>query len=156
MAYTEVTKDKDWLVRLNKNDLSNSITDTGWQSAGIVYTNGFTSNASDPFQYRIIKFGTSGIQHVYVSGIIASSASFKIEKAAAKAIVTFPKVVKDLLDNTVGHNKSLVGRESSSNWGTTIEFTVGSNGIFKVQSRATDTSANELVFVDLILVIGAP
>lgn len=151
-----VTKDSGWLHGLNQNDLDNATIDYGWTSTGMVFTNGFSSNDSSPLQYRIIKFGTSGVQIVQIAGIIVTTTNFKVEKSVAKAIVTLPKTVKDLLDGTVGKCKSISNRETNSNWGTMIEFTVGNNGIVNVQSRIQDTGINELIFTDLVLIIGKP
>ena len=138
---------------LNADALSNKITDTGWTSAGVVCINGFTSNPDDPLQYRIIKFGSSGLQIIQLSGIIAY---FKVEKSVAKEFAVLPNNVKALLDGTAGYCKSIIGREASSGGGTVVEFGLNSTtATLNVQSRPQDI-VNESIFMDLLLFIGQP
>lgn len=126
--------------------------DTGWSSAGVVYTNGFVMK-DNPLEYRIVKFGGTKLQLLFISGIIHNTASVKVVQGAAKAIVTFPAAVKNLLNGTTGNSGSTVGCEIVSNWGNPIELGVDANGNLNAQSRRTDLGANEMVMVNLILVI---
>lgn len=147
-----VTKDTGWLGRLNANDTS----DTGWLSDGVVYQNGFTQVASDPIQYRIVTFGTSGLKLLFIGGIIQNTDTVKLISSTAKTVATFPKAVSQLVDETVGHAKIMLGREISSNWGNALEISVNADGTFTGAMRGQDAGNNELVFVDTCLVIGAP
>lgn len=148
-----VTKDTGWLDRLNDVDNANATTDTGWLSAGVVYSNGFSSASGTPIQYRIVKFGSTKLQLVYVAGIVNNTDTAKIVQGASKAIVTFPAVVKNLINDSVGHSKSTLGNETLSNWGNPVELGVDATGKLNAQSRSTDLSKNELVFVNMCLVI---
>ena len=151
-----VAKDSGWLQELNQNDLENNITDTGWTSAGVVCINGFTSVPDDPLQYRIIKFGSSGLQIIQLSGIILTNENFKVEKSVAKEFAVLPNNVKALLDGTAGHCKSIIGREANSSWGTVVEFGFNqTNDTLIAQSLAQDV-VSELIFMDLLLFIGQP
>lgn len=148
-----VTKDPDWLTRLNKNDVDNSVTDTGWSLAGVVYVNGFSAGVGDPMEYRIVKFGTSKLVHVYITGVFGIDSKTGAIKAGTKNIMAkLPKTVYQYQDGTIGKIKGYLGREFLTNNGSAMELSLSNTGELSIISR-TDIAINNTFFVDTQFIV---
>lgn len=128
------------------------ITDTGWITDGIVYANGFVKDAADPFAYRIVKYGNSGLINVYLAGN-ANKGSAKLGLVNHKAVVaaTFPTIVADYIGGSNYHNKSVIGRYQQNFAGVTIRQDFGADGSLKVQSMGAD--ASDSFYIDSIYIM---
>lgn len=128
------------------------ITDTGWVTDGIVYSNGFVKDAVDPFAYRIIKYGTSGLINVYLAGS-ANKGSTKLGLVNHKPVVaaTFPRTVANYISGSNYHTKSVIGRYQLNYAGVTIRQDFLEDGSLKFQSMGAD--ASDSFFIDSIYIL---
>ena len=155
MPYTKVRQEKGWLDRLNQNDSDNNIIDSGWDTTGIVYTNGFENTPSNPLQYRIVKFGASGLTLLMISGyFVLTSKTGAIKAGTVVNIATMPKTVFELSNNSVGHVKSIIGREFLNNNAGVLEIGLSATGQLSINTRA-DEGINSTFFIDTIFVVNA-
>lgn len=130
------------------------ITDSGWQTDGIVYANGFVKDAADPFAYRIVKYGNSGLINVYLAGN-ATKGPNKLGLVNHQAVVaaTFPSAVTNYITGSNYHNKSVIGRYQLNYAGVTIRQDFGADGSLKVQSMGAN--ASDSFFIDSIYIVTA-
>jgi len=130
------------------------ITDTGWITDGIVYANGFVKDAVDPFAYRIVKFGESGLINVYLAGN-ANQGSGKVSLVNHQSVIaaTFPTVVANYINGSNYHAKSVIGRYVPNWAGVTIRQDFGEDGSLNVQSMGADASNS--FFIDSIYIVVA-
>lgn len=150
--YTILKGMADWTAKYNQFVGDNVITDTGWITDGIVYANGFIKDAYDPFAYRIVKFGNSGLINVYLAGN-ATKGSAKLGLVNHHQVVaaTFPSTVTNYISGSNYHAKAVIGRYQLNYPGVTIRQDFFEDGSLKVQSMGADD--DDSFFIDSCYIV---
>lgn len=152
--YTMTKGMSDWMAKYNQFVGDNVITDTGWITDGIVYANGFIKDAVDPFAYRIVTYGKSGLINVHLAGSAnKGSAQLGLVNHQAVIAATFPTIVGTYINGSSYHAKSVIGRYTQNYAGVTIRQDLGADGSLKVQSMGAD--ASDSFFIDSCYVVVA-
>lgn len=139
---------------IDENFKAVEITDTGWITDGIVYSNGFVKDAADPFAYRIITYGESGLINVYLAGS-ANKGSTQLGLVNHQAVIaaTFPTVVANYINGSNYHTKSVIGRYQVNWAGVVIRQDFDADGSLRLQSMGAD--ASDSFFIDSIYIVTA-
>jgi len=135
-----------------KTYADSAIQDTGWITDGIVYANGFIKDATDPFAYRIVKYGENGLINVYLSGN-AKKESGRLGLVNHQAVIaaTFPTIVANYVNGPNGYAKYVIGRYTLNWSGITIRQDFDVNGSLKVQSCGAN--ADDSFYIDSCYIV---
>jgi hypothetical protein len=90
-----------------------------------------------------------------ISGyFVLTSKTGAIKAGTVVNIATMPKTVFELSNNSVGHVKSIIGREFLNNNAGVLEIGLSATGQLSINTRA-DEGINSTFFIDTIFVVNA-
>lgn len=143
MANYVVTKGQpDWKTPINNFMADNIITDTGWQSDGVTYLNGFTKDAVNPVEYRVLNFGP--VVMFWLKGYIRGVKNFSTPTTVCKLPVSLAK----FNDNVNYHVESVLGRWTFGGSNVAIRIDLVSDGSLTVWPMGSTADMLDNVFVD--------
>ncbi|KRK34370.1 hypothetical protein [Loigolactobacillus bifermentans] len=143
MTKYEIVKGQpDWQTPINNFMADNIITDTGWQSAGVTYLNGFTKDAVDPVEYRVLSFGP--VVMFWLKGYIKGVKNFSTPTAVCK----LPTNMTNFIDDVNYYVGSVLGRWTFGGSNVAIRVDFASDGSLSVWPMGAPASMSDNVYLD--------
>lgn len=148
--YHMVKGQSDWSTLYNKFVDDNQIVDTGWQSTGVTYLNGFGKDGQDPFEYRVINFGKTILFFIKGNASDGKGGGVSLTNNGRTAIAKFPTNLSQYNDNSTHNVEAVVGRWTTNGEAIHIRMDLAADGTLTAWPMGVTSGS---FFIDSLFIV---